>query len=60
MSGLQKSNRLHGQWLIVMTICFIAGFIFDWWIRPKRENYQGLWRKVAEHERRILKLEEEQ
>ena len=59
MSGLQKANRLHGKWLVLLTACFIAGFIFDWWIKPKKENYRLLWNKVAEHETRLLKLEEE-
>ena len=64
MNGLQKSNRLHGKWLILLTVCFAAGFILDWWIRPKKENYRELWRAnvrqqtdINDHEQRLKRLE---
>ena len=55
------SNAKHFQkifvWLLILS-CFMAGWMVDGF-RHKKENYRFLWKKVAEHEQRILKLEAE-
>ena len=63
MSGHKKTTAAyHAQWLITLSIIiglsWAAGVhAYNKLLRPKKENYRFLWRKVAEHETRILKLE---
>ena len=55
--GLVIAIQRLSIWLLILS-CFMAGWMVDRF-RYKKENYRFLWKKVAEHEQRILKLEGE-
>ena len=57
MTSNAKHFRNIFVWLLILS-CFMAGWMFDGF-RRKKENYRFLWKKVAEYEIRLEKLEAE-
>ena len=55
-------QSIHGKAIVIIgfTVGLLwAASVWGWneYLRPRKENYNFLWNKVAEHEQRLLKLE---
>lgn len=53
-----KGLRKHGTWLLLLTFIILALFIWEDFVKPKKDNYTDLWRTVSWLETRIKSLED--
>ena len=55
-----KGLRFHGIWLMLITFALALTIWVVVWeevIKPKKENYTDLWKRQADIDRRLKRLE---
>ena len=46
MSGLRKSSKVHTKWLLGLTAIILIILVYEFYVKPKKENYTELHRRL--------------